>query len=145
MFIASENKTIGNWTDDGACVAVGSDMTCGPGIQKKKRDCVDGNLEKCQESDFRDEVPCNLKNCEKVYGNWTDNGTCNADGDKPSCGSGKLNQTRWCEDGTIDKCTDSEMFQVIGCRLRACPKLLGIWDTSGICQSDTTGKLCKLM
>ena len=103
---------------------------------------MDGSIEKCQESDFVQEVSCNLKNCAKVYGNWTDAGPCKADGSKPGCGPGTKNQTRSCEDGTIDKCTESEMTQVVVCRLPDCPKLLGDWDTSGPCKGEESEKTC---
>ena len=44
---------------------------------------------------------------KKKLGSWTNDGGCFADhGDAPACGPGTQNQTRTCEDGTIDKCTE---------------------------------------
>ena len=138
----SENITLGQWTDYGDCIAVGNDMSCGPGMKQRTRDCVDGSVDKCQESDLRQEVHCSLKNCELFYGNWTDNGPCNADGNKTDCGPGTKNQRRSCEDGTVDKCAESNMSQVVVCRLPDCPKVLGDWDTSGPCKGDDRERNC---
>ena len=142
LFEAVETKILVDWTDYGACVAIGNNVTCGLGIQQQTRNCVDGSIDHCQETDARREVSCNLKPCSKVYGNWTDDGSCTAVMDKAGCGPGKRNQTRVCEDGTIDKCADSEIFQVVGCRLPDCPKVLGEWDKSGPCKGETAEKLC---
>ena len=103
---------------------------------------MNGSLDRCLESDFKREISCDLTNCEKVYGNWTDVGSCMSDGDKTDCGPGKQNKTRLCEDGTIDKFVNAEKFQVVVCRLPDCSKELGEWNTSGPCESETNGKYC---
>ena len=136
------NKILGQWSDYGECMALGNNTSCGPGIQERRRDCVNGKVEKCQDSDVKQEISCNLENCPKIYGIWTDSGPCNATGSKPDCGPGTKSQSRSCEDGTIDKCTESETSQVVVCSLPDCPKVLGHWDTSGPCQGDDSEKLC---
>ena len=101
------DKILGQWSDYGECMALGKNTSCGPGIQERRRDCVNGKVEKCQDSDVKQEISCNLENCPKIYGIWTDSGPCNATGSKPDCGPGTKSQSRSCEDGTIDKCTES--------------------------------------
>ena len=140
--IISETKTLGQWMDYGDCTAIGNDISCGPGIQEQRRDCVDGSVEKCQDSDLMQEISCNLKDCAKIYGVWIDTEPCKADGSRPDCGPGTKTQTRSCEDGTTDKCTESDMSQVAVCSLPDCSKVLGDWDTSGPCQSEDGEKLC---
>ena len=44
-------KVVGDWENDGDCVAEGPDKTCGPGSQKQTRDCTDGAPDLCEEDD----------------------------------------------------------------------------------------------
>ena len=44
-------KQLGNWTNDGPCVATGNDASCGPGNQRQTRTCEDGTVDKCTEID----------------------------------------------------------------------------------------------
>ena len=140
--IVPENKTLGQWSDYGTCVAIGDDKSCGPGNQHQRRDCADGSADKCEDSHSRQQISCNLKNCAKVYGTWTDVGPCIADGGKSDCGPGTKSQTRSCKNGTIDECIESDMSQIVVCSLPDCPKILGNWDTSEPCKSDNGEKFC---
>ena len=40
-------KELGLWVNEGNCIAIGGDISCGPGNQRQTRTCVDGELEKC--------------------------------------------------------------------------------------------------
>ena len=135
-------KQVGNWSNQGYCNPTDNDRSCGPGIQQQVRMCVDGMVDKCQDSDFKRFVPCNLEACYKVFGPWSDVGSCMADGDNISCGPGKQNQTRLCKDGTSDICSESDRHQVIDCSMADCVKELGQWNTTAPCQPDASEKTC---
>ena len=104
--------------------------------------CYDGSVDKCQESDFKETVSCNLKHCPKTLGDWNDVGPCIADGDDPMCGPGKQNQTRICTHGTVLNCTDADRNQIVPCSLPDCPKTLGQWNKSAPCKSDADNRNC---
>ena len=53
---------------------------------------------------------------EKELSGWANDGTCVATGIDASCGPGEQRQTRTCTDGTIDKCSASDVTeQTISC------------------------------
>ena len=135
-------KRLGNWTNKGNCNAIGEDKTCGPGTQHQSRDCIDGSLEKCEDSEKDQVTSCNLKDCPKTRGSWTDSDECKADGTDPTCGPGRQNQTRVCTDGTTDRCTESDTNKIVSCALRDCPKILGRWRYVAQCDTDTQEKSC---
>lgn len=51
----------------------------------------------------------------KILGEWTNEGSCNGDGDDPTCGAGTQLQSRTCTDGTIDKCTVVDTHRSVTC------------------------------
>ena len=51
-------KRLGNWVNDGTCIATGDDPSCGPGNQTQKRTCTDGSTDKCNDSDLEQVIPC---------------------------------------------------------------------------------------
>lgn len=51
----------------------------------------------------------------KILGEWTNEGSCIADGDDATCGTGTQKQGRTCMDGTIDVCTDAEKQRDVTC------------------------------
>ena len=111
--------------------------------------CKDGSLDKCQESDFKETVSCNLRNCSKTFGDWNDVGPCIADGDDPMCGPGKQNQTRICTHDTVLNCTDADRNQIVPCSLPDCPcilpdcpKKLSEWDSPGVCIGTNPNSTC---
>jgi len=104
-------KSFGPWNSDGDCDASGK--TCGPGIQQQTRTCTNGTMDTCTESDRTRNISCNLADCEKDFGPWSNNGYCNASG--KTCGPGTQQQTRTCTDGTTDTCTESDRTQSISC------------------------------
>lgn len=62
----------------------------------------------------------------KTFGDWTNDGPCNAEGDIKTCGPGTQQQVRTCTDGTKDACTDAEKQRGVTCAvaltpLPACP------------------------
>ena len=128
-------KILGDWTNVDECKAYGTDPTCGSGNQTQTRLCVDGTNDKCTESDGIRIVSCNLPDCPKVLGQWTNTGSCESDNSERSCGPGSQYQTRSCIDGTTDKCSKSDTTRLNFCRLPDCPKFFGNWTTSGNCES----------
>ena len=119
-----------------------NDKSCGPGTQQWTRICEDGSAEKCQESDFRKTVSCNLKDCPKTFGEWADDGSCLANGHDPLCGPGTQNQTRICTEGTVDNCTDSDRYRIVRCNLPDCQKTTGAWNDEGPCKPDAIDRSC---
>ena len=51
-------KILGNWTNDGQCMATGDVKTCGPGNQTQKRPCADGTRDKCSDSERQRIISC---------------------------------------------------------------------------------------
>ena len=56
MFSAS--KILGEWTNEGSCIANGDDATCGAGTQKQKRTCIDGTIDMCTDDEKQRDVTC---------------------------------------------------------------------------------------
>ena len=57
-------KTFGDWTHAaGTCRATGA-FECGPGFQFETRDCIDGTIYKCRESDRKRTVTCAVAGTE---------------------------------------------------------------------------------
>jgi hypothetical protein len=59
-------------------------------------------------------LPCSCV-ASKILGEWTNEGSCNGDGDDPTCGAGTQLQSRTCTDGTIDKCTVEDTHRSVTC------------------------------
>merc|ERR550539_1874262 len=59
-------------------------------------------------------LPCTCV-ASKILGEWTNEGSCNGDGDDPTCGAGTQLQSRTCTDGTIDKCTVVDTHRSVTC------------------------------
>merc|ERR1712038_268222 len=115
-------KALGDWTNDGDCVATGDDPTCGPGTQNQVRTCTDGSDDPCTDVEKSQTIACSeagtaLPACvtEKQLGEWTNDGDCTATGDDKTCGPGTQSQTRTCTDGTNEVCTAEDTAQTISC------------------------------
>ena len=53
----------------------------------------------------------------KVFGEWTNEGSCKGEGEDLTCGPGTQVQRRTCTDGTIDMCTDDENQRTVTCEV----------------------------
>ena len=64
IYLNEVDKQLGNWTNDGTCVATGyrslphRSLACGPGIQRQTRNCTDGTIDKCSQSDMEQYILC---------------------------------------------------------------------------------------
>ena len=141
-YVIEVEKQLGSWIDDGPCVGIGDDTFCGPGNQKQTRTCIDGTIEKCTSYDTEQIISCNLPDCIKRLGNWTNTGVCEATGNDASCGPGNQNQTRTCSDGTTDKCTPTDRERTISCNLPNCIKILGTWTNKTVCEATGKNSSC---
>ena len=58
-------KKVGNWTNQGGCLVLNADKSCGPssGTQKQERTCIDGTSDKCQSNDRKRAIVCDLPDC----------------------------------------------------------------------------------
>ena len=123
MYIIVVQKRFGHWENMGPCIANGSDKNCGPGEQFQVRPCTDGTVDKCTEDDRQDAISCNLADCKKILGIWTDDGGCIASNAGKTCGpsSGTQKQVRTCKDGTNDRCRSNDGERAISCDLSDCP------------------------
>ena len=144
-------KELGDWKNEGECLAEGEDSSCGPGTQLQLRSCVDGSQNNCTREDIERTVPCvdagsALPPCPKILGNWTNENKCHADNVEvvenlvASCGPGTQLQRRTCVDGTLEKCTGEEIERTVTCldagsALPLCEKVLGEWENEGECQA----------
>ena len=135
-------KTFGVWSDVGPCISDGVDPMCGPGKQNQTRWCSDGTIDNCTYSDRQQTVPCSLIDCAKSFGEWNDVGPCQPDASGRNCGPGIQKRSRNCTNGTRDICTYEDRNQQTRCNLTACPKILGLWSSDGICQSSENDKNC---
>ena len=135
-------KSLGDWMSEGECKSIGSDETCGPAEQKQNRTCISGVTTECSDADKEQFISCDLPDCPKKLGDWTNYGKCEAIGDDKMCGPGYQNQIRSCIDGTKDKCTETETQKDVLCRLPDCPKKLGRWRNEGLCQAVASNKMC---
>ena len=62
-FIVLAPKSLGDWTNDGKCAAIGEDPECGPGTQTQRRTCTDNCrtscvCDRCTEADRQRNVTC---------------------------------------------------------------------------------------
>ena len=149
-------KQLGEWTNDGNCVATGDDPTCGPGTQTQTRSCTDGSTDLCTDADRTQTVSCAdagtaLPACAvaKQLGEWTNDGDCIGTGEDKTCGPGTQSQTRTCTDGTNDPCTDVDRTQTVSCvdagtALPTCAvaKQLGEWTNDGDCVGTGSDPTC---
>ena len=111
-------KQLGDWINEGDCVATGTNSTCGPGFQTQERNCTDGTTDKCTDADTLQNIPCadagtDLVDCEKQLGDWNNTCECKA----PSCDKDAeprlQTQIRTCIDGTTDLCTNEDLERTI--------------------------------
>ena len=110
-------KQLGDWKNNGTCEASDQDMRCGPtGQQQQVRACHNGTLEKCFPADMERVISCNLPDCAKEFGNWTNIGGCMAEGNIKPCGPGIQEQSRNCTNGTTSICNDADTTRGISCR-----------------------------
>ena len=135
------------WHNNGACIGVGRNNSCGPGTQKQSRGCEDGINANCAYDDKNRIISCKLPDCQKKFGLWKLEGKCEARGQNSSCGPGRQTRRRTCVDGTRDKCTKNDERQVLPCldvntQLPPCTKILGNWTNQGDCQSVKTNYSC---
>ena len=135
-------KELGEWKNEGLCQAKQKGETCGDGIQKQVRNCIDGTTDKCTDADRKRDNKCFVKDCPKQLREWKNDGKCEATGKDKTCGPGKQAQTRSCTDGTVDKCSDEERRRVISCSLPDCKKQFDNWENDGNCQAIAVGKEC---
>ena len=63
LHISVKNKTLGNWNNNGSCIGVGDDQTCGQGIQMQIRNCTDGTFDMCLPQDYFQNINCKLPPC----------------------------------------------------------------------------------
>ena len=63
-FIVLAPKSLGDWTNDGKCVATGANPKCGPGTQIQTRTCTDGTFDKCTDPDRERTVSCKVAGTE---------------------------------------------------------------------------------
>ena len=49
---------MGEWTNEGSCIADGDDATCGTGTQKQERTCTDGTIDMCTAEETKRDVTC---------------------------------------------------------------------------------------
>ena len=137
-------KLLGDWVNDGMCIQVGDDPTCGDGSQGQLRNCKDGTVDKCTDEDTNRAVSCEeagsaLPDCLKIVGGWENTGSCIAVGDDPTCGHGTQLQSRTCKDGTRDQCRSGNNKRNIACKLAGtalpnCPRVSGRWRNKGVCK-----------
>ena len=135
-------KVLGIWVNDGFCKALGPDTSCGPGDQVQRRNCIDGTIDKCMDTDSIRNTSCDLPDCVKRFGNWVNVGRCKANQVNKQCGPGTQKQNRTCIDGTVDKCISIDREHIIPCSLPDCPKVFGNWSDVGSCEAAIKGKGC---
>ena len=138
----SQGKSIGEWEDFGECEAVLGNKGCGTGKLKQRRDCTNGDIEKCTKSDTERIIDCNLPDCKKELGEWKNEGVCQPKQKGETCGDGIQKQVRSCIDGTTDKCTDADRKRETKCFIKDCPKQLGNWENDGKCEVTGKDKTC---
>ena len=137
------------WFNNGTCVGVGSNSSCGPGIQRQVISCEDGINDNCTYYDQNRMISCSLPDCQKKFGVWKLEGKCEGMGKNSSCGPGRQARMRTCVDGTRDRCTKDDERQLLPCldvntQLPPCAKILGNWINQGDCQSVKTNSSCGL-
>ena len=147
-------KSFGRWENIDGCEPTSNRSSCGPGYQKRKRNCKDGTgLEICADEDTNAIISCKeagtqLPDCQKVLGAWKNIGLCTTKSSNLTCGPGLQRQERTCLDGTgVEICTEDDRKQVISCKaagsqLPECPKTYGLWKNNGKCIATNSGKLC---
>ena len=138
----AKGKQLGSWEDFGPCEGIGENNSCGKGKQKRRRKCIDGDIDKCSAADTEMTVSCNLPDCAKQLGNWENIGACMTDGEQKTCGSGNQQQARSCVDGTVDKCIISDKERIIPCHMKNCEKRVGSWKNDGSCKATGKNKNC---
>ena len=63
LLVTEVAKQQGNWSSDGACMAIGNDLTCGVGLQRETRPCTNGTSDICTVDDNERKVECALPDC----------------------------------------------------------------------------------
>ena len=57
-FVEGQPKEFGPWANDGACVALEEGKTCGPGLQKQTRTCINCTTDKSTDVDTMKNISC---------------------------------------------------------------------------------------
>ena len=118
-------KIFGDWENVGPCIATGSDKNCGPGEQFQVRSCIstmlDQVVDKCTKEDRQHTISCNLVDCQKIVGAWTNVKGCIPAAKTCGLSAGAQKQVRTCIDGTKNKCQSNDREREILCDLPDCP------------------------
>ena len=110
-------KEHGLWQNNGSCQSIDNERSCGPGKLMQTRQCIDGTFDKCSIADTEQIVDCNLADCEKVLGQWTNETSCMISGQDKSCGTGHQKQVRTCVNGTVAICNSMDIERRIPCNV----------------------------
>ena len=110
------DKKLGDWINNGSCIALAANRSCGPGTQHQIRQCINGTKDKCTISDIERKIDCQLPDCVKSFGEWKDQGECQVVGENKICAAGLQRQVRSCQDGKSETCTEQETFRLFPCR-----------------------------
>ena len=143
--LADCSKKFGKWENFGSCVPLDTNTDCGPGMQQQKRTCKNGTgLQMCTNDEMLQEISCkhantDLPDCPKIYGQWTNQGSCTSLGPNPLCGPGQQQQRRDCTNGTGSEiCSEDDIVRMLSCleaesSLSDCPKTFTEWRNDGPC------------
>ena len=116
ILLNETDRKLGDWINNGSCIALAANRSCGPGTQHQIRQCTNGTNDKCIVSDMERKIGCQLPDCVKSFGEWKNQGECQVVGENKICAAGLQRQERSCQDGKSDKCTEQETFRLFPCR-----------------------------
>ena len=63
-------QLLDDWTNNGSCIPTAIDKSCGPGIVRQIRTCINGTIDKCTVDNQQRNEACLEVNCERLIGNW---------------------------------------------------------------------------
>merc|ERR1740124_338257 len=58
-------KMLGQWSNKTSCIISGQDKSCGPGMKKQARTCLNGTVAICNSMDIERTIPCNV-DCDVI-------------------------------------------------------------------------------
>ena len=116
IYFIKTDKKLGDWINNGSCIAIAAHRSCGPGKQHQIRQCINGTNDKCTITDIERKIGCQLPDCVKSLGEWKNKGECLAVGENNICAAGLQRQVRSCQEGKSDICTEQETFRLVPCR-----------------------------